>query len=128
MVIPRSPIFVHHMEDVGERARRFDGAVVFVTGGARGMGESHCRGFYNEGAFVIVADILDVEGQSLADELGERAVFVHLDVRVLDDWDVAVARAEQLFGPISILVNNAAIIEDDYTPGEFRDPDVWKNI
>jgi len=116
------------MEDEKKTSRRFDGDVVFITGGARGMGEAHCRGFYDEGAFVVVADILDVEGRALAEALGERAVFVHLDVRVLADWDAAVSSVEQRFGPISILVNNAAIIEDDYTPGEHRDPDVWKNI
>jgi 3alpha(or 20beta)-hydroxysteroid dehydrogenase len=92
------------------------------------MGASHCRGFHAEGASVVIGDVLPSEGQTVADELGERAMYVPLDVRQIEQWEHAVTAAEDSFGPISVLVNNAAIIEDDYTLGEHRDPEVWWNI
>src|SRR5216683_2725616 len=51
--------------------KRFDNRTVIVTGSARGMGASFARGFVGEGANVVIADILDQEGRTLADELGE---------------------------------------------------------
>lgn len=107
---------------------RFDGRVVFVTGGSRGMGASHCRGFRAEGAKVVIADILEPEGKALASELGEGARFIPLDVTDRVAWTAAVETAEQEFGPISVLVNNAAIIEPDLTLIEHRDPDQWRRV
>ena len=52
--------------------KRFENRTVIVTGGARGMGASHTRGFVAEGANVVIADV-DHEGQRLADELGDHA-------------------------------------------------------
>ena len=46
--------------------KRFENRTVIVTGGARGMGASHARGFIAEGANVVIADVVDQEGQSLA--------------------------------------------------------------
>ena len=60
--------------------KRFDNRTVIVTGGARGMGASHARGFVAEGANVVIADVLEQEGQTLADELGDQAIFSRLDV------------------------------------------------
>ena len=90
--------------------KRFDDRTVIVTGGARGMGASHGRGFHAEGANVVIADVLAQEGQSLADELGERALFSRLDVTSEADWATTVAAAENAFGPVSVLVNNAGIV------------------
>lgn len=89
---------------------RFDGKVALVSGGARGMGESHVRGFVAEGARVVIGDVLDREGEALAAELGDAATFVHLDVADPDSWDAAVARAGEAFGTVTILVNNAGIV------------------
>jgi 3alpha(or 20beta)-hydroxysteroid dehydrogenase len=88
---------------------RFDGRTALISGGARGMGASHARGFCDEGANVIIADVLDDAGQELADELGKAARFVHLDVTSLDDWTRAVAFAEETYGPLAVLVNNAGV-------------------
>jgi 3alpha(or 20beta)-hydroxysteroid dehydrogenase len=52
--------------------KRFDNRTVIVTGGARGMGANHARGFVAEGANVVIADVLEKEGRALADELGDR--------------------------------------------------------
>jgi 3alpha(or 20beta)-hydroxysteroid dehydrogenase len=98
---------------------RFDGKVVLVSGGARGMGESHVRGVIAEGGMVVISDVLDKEGQALADELGENAVFTHLDVTKQEDWNKAVSLAVERFGGLHALINNAGVVNfgtlDTYT-------------
>jgi 3alpha(or 20beta)-hydroxysteroid dehydrogenase len=90
--------------------KRFENRTVIVTGGARGMGASHARGFIAEGANVVIADVVDQEGRSLVDELGGRAIFSRLDVTSEADWAATVTAAENAFGPVSVLVNNAGIV------------------
>jgi len=74
------------------------------------MGAAHARMLVAEGAKVIIGDILDEEGKALADELGESARYVHLDVTEADQWDAAVATAISDFGKLDVLVNNAGIV------------------
>jgi 3alpha(or 20beta)-hydroxysteroid dehydrogenase len=88
---------------------RLAGRTAIVTGGARGMGASIARLFHGEGANVLVADVLEEEGRAVVQSLGERAVFVHLDVTSEQGWQEAVATAKQRFGALHILVNNAGI-------------------
>ena len=90
--------------------KRFDNRTVIVTGAARGMGASHARGFVAEGANVVIADVLDREGRALAGELGEHSIFSRLDVTSDKNWAATVAAAEDAFGPVSVLVNNAGIV------------------
>ncbi|MGW0630680.1 SDR family NAD(P)-dependent oxidoreductase [Streptomyces sp. NPDC002758] len=87
---------------------KLDGRVVIVTGAARGQGEQEARLFVEEGARVVVADVLDEEGEALAKEVG--AQYVHLDVGREDDWQRAVAAAKKVYGRIDGLVNNAGIL------------------
>ncbi|WP_413758502.1 SDR family NAD(P)-dependent oxidoreductase [Streptomyces sp. MMBL 11-3] len=89
---------------------RLDGRVVVVTGAARGQGEQEARLFVAEGAAVVVADVLDEQGETLAKELGPRARYVHLDVGKEEDWTAAVAVAKDAFGKVDGLVNNAGIL------------------
>ncbi|MBD3779106.1 MAG: SDR family oxidoreductase [Micrococcales bacterium] len=103
---------------------RFSGEVVLVTGATGGMGASHVRGFHGEGARVVVAGRRDDAGAALVDELGARAVHVHLDVTEPEDWGSAVAVAEAAFGPISVLVNNAGL-QTPPAPIEHTDPADW---
>jgi len=88
---------------------RVDGKVALISGGARGMGASHARALVAEGAQVVAGDILDDEGTALADELGDAARFVHLDVTQADQWKAAVAAAVGEFGKLNVLINNAGI-------------------
>jgi len=88
---------------------RLDGKVAIVTGGARGQGEAESRLFAREGAKVVVADVLDEEGKQVAKDIGDAAVFVHLDVSREDQLEGALRAALDL-GPLTVLVNNAAII------------------
>ncbi|WP_044873006.1 glucose 1-dehydrogenase [Pseudomonas sp. LFM046] len=91
--------------------KRLEGKVALITGGARGQGEAEARRFVAEGARVVIADVLDAEGQRVASELGEAALFQHLDVTREDDWSAAVRVAQQHFGKLDVLVNNAAILK-----------------
>src|SRR5258706_9850443 len=89
---------------IDSRMKRFNNRTVIVTGGARGMGASHARGFITEGANVVIADVLEQEGRTLADELGDQAIFSRLDVTSDADWAATVAPAEGAFGPVSVLI------------------------
>ncbi|MFJ5264405.1 SDR family NAD(P)-dependent oxidoreductase [Streptomyces sp. NPDC088387] len=87
---------------------RLDGRVVIVTGAARGQGEQEARLFRAEGAQVVVADVLDDQGEAVAKEIG--ALYAHLDVGEEADWRAAVAAATSAYGRIDGLVNNAGIL------------------
>lgn len=97
---------------------RLDGKVALISGGARGIGAAIARRFLAEGAKTVVGDVLDDDGARLLQELGEGVRFVHLDVTQPADWDAAVQEALTAFGGLSILVNNAGIVNfgriDDY--------------
>ena len=84
--------------------------VALITGGARGMGEAAARRLHAEGAKVVLADILEAEGKSVAEELGEAARFVRLDVTNPDEWAEAIAFTEREFGRLDALINNAGIL------------------
>ncbi|MDB5955383.1 SDR family oxidoreductase [Ramlibacter sp.] len=85
------------------------GRVCIVTGAAQGIGEACARRFAREGARVVLADIDDVQGQALADEL--QGLYVHCDVGDKAQVDALVARTMQAHGRIDVLVNNAGIFK-----------------
>src|SRR5690606_1236844 len=89
---------------------RMAGRVALVTGGARGMGASTVRRLVAEGAQVVITDVLDAEGEALAAELGENAVYAHLDVTDEAGWAKVAELAKEKFGPVTALVNNAGIV------------------
>ncbi|MFV0495161.1 glucose 1-dehydrogenase [Mycobacterium sp.] len=92
------------------RTGRVAGKVALISGGARGMGAEHARLLAEEGAQVVIGDILDDKGEALAAEIGDAARYVHLDVTQLDQWEAAVATALGAFGKLNVLVNNAGIV------------------
>ncbi|HEV8312452.1 MAG TPA: glucose 1-dehydrogenase [Burkholderiaceae bacterium] len=89
---------------------RLAGKVTIVTGGSRGMGAQTCRLFAQEGARVVIADVLGDEGRALASELGDAAAFMHLDVSEEASWRSLVEQTVERFGRIDVLVNNAAVL------------------
>lgn len=93
---------------------KLDGRVVLISGAAQGQGAEHARLLLAEGAAVVLGDLRDDEGKQLADELGERARYVHLDVREPDDWAAAVRVAVDAFGKLDGLVNNAGVLSIGY--------------
>ncbi|GAA0217127.1 glucose 1-dehydrogenase [Actinomadura nitritigenes] len=88
---------------------RVDGKIALISGGARGIGAASARALAAEGAKVVLGDILDEEGKAVADELGDAARYVHLDVTSPDDWTAAVQAAVGEFGGLNVLFNNAGI-------------------
>ena len=88
---------------------RVTGKVALITGGARGMGAAHARLLVAEGASVVLADVLDADGETLAAELGDSARFVHLDVTQESDWANALRLTLTEFGHLDVPVNNAGI-------------------
>jgi 3alpha(or 20beta)-hydroxysteroid dehydrogenase len=83
---------------------RLAGKVVLITGAARGTGAEIARSFKNEGAELVLTDILDDPGEALADELQAR--YRHLDVTSESDWTTAIQGLDRL----DVLVNNAAVL------------------
>lgn len=83
--------------------------VAIITGGAAGMGEAHVRLFITEGAKVVFTDIDAEKGQALANELGNNAFFIEHDVTDEEGWKRLATQAEEAYGPVNILVNNAGI-------------------
>jgi 3alpha(or 20beta)-hydroxysteroid dehydrogenase len=90
---------------------RLDGKVAIVTGAARGIGAETAGLFVREGARVLLADVLDERGAQTAAALGPAARYQRLDVRSESDWSDAIRCTREHFGPVSALVNNAAILE-----------------
>ena len=88
---------------------RLHDKVALITGSASGMGQSEAVLFAKEGAKVVVADVLEAEGQKVADSLGGAARFVRLDVTSESAWLQAIAAAVSTFGKLDILVNNAGL-------------------
>jgi D-sorbitol dehydrogenase (acceptor) len=85
--------------------------VAIVTGGARGIGAAICERYAQEGARVVVADILAADAQALAARLGGGAFGLALDVTRQDSIDAMVAEVVRQAGRIDVLVNNAAIFD-----------------
>jgi len=81
--------------------------VAIVTGGASGFGEGIARRYADEGAKVVVADVNDQLGKTVADDIG--GVYVHADVAVRDDAHAMVQAAVDTFGRLDTMVNNAGI-------------------
>ncbi len=86
---------------------RLDGKTALITGGARGQGAAEARLFAEEGANVVLTDVLDDEGERTAAEVG--GAYLHHDVTSEADWAAAVAHAVELHGGIDVLINNAGI-------------------
>jgi len=91
---------------------RLQGKVALISGAANGMGEAEARLFAQEGAQVVVADLLEAEGRQVVADItaaGGEARFVRLDVTSEEDWQEVVGTTVAAFGNLNILVNNAGI-------------------
>lgn len=98
---------------------RLKDKIILITGGARGQGAAEARLFVAEGARVVITDVLEDQGRTLAAELGQSASFVKHDVTSETDWAAAIAAAQAL-GGLHGMVNNAGI----YQPARLLDTDV----
>ncbi len=89
---------------------RLDGKVAIVTGAARGSGALIAKLLVEEGARVVLADILDDRGKPVAEALGDAARYQHLDITDEEQWQAAVDFTLAEFGGLTTLVNNAAVL------------------
>ena len=91
---------------------RLANKVAVITGASNGMGAAEARLFASEGAQVILADLLEKEGQEQVVQIrssGGKAIFERLDVTLESQWDLLVHKVIERFGSLDILVNNAGI-------------------
>lgn len=97
---------------------------VIVTGGSGGIGAATARLLAEGGAHVAIGDIKDAEGTALAEELGDKVIYRHLDVTDPDAWKAVVAEARSMFDGINALFNNAGMVDfasvTDASPESFR--------
>ncbi|MEK0083971.1 L-iditol 2-dehydrogenase [Benzoatithermus flavus] len=90
---------------------KLENKVALITGGARGIGAAIARRYADEGARVVVADLLADEAEALANEIGRGAFAVRLDVTRRDSIDAAIETVVEKAGSLDILVNNAGIFD-----------------
>jgi NAD(P)-dependent dehydrogenase (short-subunit alcohol dehydrogenase family) len=91
-----------------------EGKVAFITGGANGIGLGIARAFVDAGMYVVIADIRDDALDEAAAEFeaagkGDRVETVHLDVTDRESMKASADAAEEAFGKVHVLVNNAGI-------------------
>ena len=113
------------MSASADRARYPDlaGRTVFVSGGGFGHRRRVRPRFAAQGCRVAFVDIADAPSQALADELGATVRYRHCDVRDIDALRSAIDAARDAFGPVRVLVNNAA--RDDRHRLEDVTPAYW---
>jgi D-xylose 1-dehydrogenase len=114
------------------------GKTVLITGGATGIGAAFVEHFFDQGAKVAFFDIDTDAGEALADQLGadlpdgrHRPMFLRVDLTDIDALRQGIADVRSAFGPVAVLVNNAANDKrhriEDVTP-ESYDAGIAVNI
>lgn len=105
---------------------RVEGKVALITGGARGLGEATGRRLAQEGATVVLTDVLDDLGQALAADIGGRASYLNQDVTSEERWREVVDQVVAEHGRLDIVVNNAGIAHDATV--EDTTLDAWRRV
>ena len=91
---------------------KLDGQVALISGGARGQGEAQARLFAREGAAVALGDVLEEDGQRVAESIndtGGQAMFQRLDVTEVSSWNSMIDETVSQFGRLDVVINNAGI-------------------
>jgi 3(or 17)beta-hydroxysteroid dehydrogenase len=105
---------------------RLQGKVAIVTGAASGVGRADALLLAREGARVVLTDVNEDAGRTLAAEIGDAALFLRHDIAEEADWQRVMQETQTRFGPLDVLVNNAAILE----PASIEDAtvDQWRRL
>jgi len=106
--------------------KRFEGKVVFITGGASGLGAATAERFADEGAKVVVADINLEAAKELAGRLPE-AIALKVDTSDAAAVEAAVAKAVEQYGRIDIILNNAGI-SGEQLPIDQSSVENWEKV
>ena len=109
-----------------EKNGRLSGKVAIITGGSSGMGASTVEIFVAEGAKVMIAARSEALGQTLANRLGENAIFHRTDVSIEADVKSLIDATLEKWGRIDVLFNNAGIGEAFVQPEAFTTDDYQK--
>jgi NAD(P)-dependent dehydrogenase (short-subunit alcohol dehydrogenase family) len=107
---------------------RLTGKVALITGAGSGIGRETSLLFAAEGAKVVAVDVADAAGEetaALIKKSGGDAVYVHADVSKAADCEKMVAKAEQSFGKLNVLFNNAGIMHSDDDNAVTTSEAVW---
>jgi len=107
-------------------AGRLEGKVAVITGGCSGIGLATVRRFAEEGAKVVIGDIDDDHGPTIADEVG--GSYVHCDVTSKEQVDAMYALAKEKYGSVDISFNNAGISPPDDDSILETELDAWRRV
>jgi NAD(P)-dependent dehydrogenase (short-subunit alcohol dehydrogenase family) len=105
---------------------RLQDRVAVITGGGGGIGAATARRFAQEGARVVVVDLSDEAGQSVADEVG--GIYLHADVTSAGDVERIFATAQETYGSVDIAFNNAGISPPDDDSILVTGIDAWERV
>jgi len=107
---------------------RLENKVALITGAGSGIGRESALLFAQEGARIVVADVNDQAGQAVVEELkaaGGEAVYVHSDVSKAADAEGMIRTAEESFGRLDVVFNNAGISHPKDDDAVATEEDVW---
>ncbi|MEV7398501.1 3-oxoacyl-ACP reductase [Aeromicrobium sp. NPDC092404] len=107
-------------------AGRIAGRTAVVTGGCSGIGLATVRRFAEEGANVVIGDLDDTKGPTVADEVG--GTYVHVDVTDKAQVDTLFKTAKDTYGSVDIAFNNAGISPPEDDSILDTDLEAWKRV
>ncbi len=107
---------------------RLANKVAIITGASSGIGKESSFLFAKEGARIVAVDVNDSEGEKVVAGIksdGGEAIYINADVSRADDCKSMVESAENKFGKLNIMFNNAGIMDSRDDNSQVTEEDVW---